>query len=237
METMATAGRRHYRALVYEHPDFVPYFRHATPIAEIGRLRIGSRPASRRNSNRIEDLRAIPWVFSWMQSRHTLPGWYGLGTGIEAFLQPADQDDNPQQYAERLALLRTMFRQWPFFQVLLDNAQMMLAKADMHIASRYASLVPDQAVAREVFGIIQAEYERTVRLICLVAECDELLDNVPALKESIRGRNLYIDPLNYLQVELLGRFRATPEGPQRDAIESAILLSLNGIAAGLKNTG
>jgi phosphoenolpyruvate carboxylase len=236
LEAMAGVARQHYRALVYDHPGFLTYFRQATPIAEIGRLRIGSRPASRRNSTRIEDLRAIPWVFSWMQSRHTLPGWYGLGTALEHFVQH-DAEHGPPTPRERLAMLRTMFQEWPFFQVLLDNAQMMLAKADMHLARHYASLVDDSALAEEIHGQIAAEYARTCRLICEIAEMDEILGHQRMLQESIRRRNLYINPLNYLQVELLRRFRALPEGPERDELEAALLQSINGIAAGLKNTG
>jgi phosphoenolpyruvate carboxylase len=235
MDEMAEAARAHYRDLVYDHPNFQTYFRNATPIAEIGRLRIGSRPASRSNSNRIEDLRAIPWVFSWMQSRHTLPGWYGLGTGLEAYIQGADGDQ--QEHTRRLQMLRAMFQKWPFFQVMLDNAQMMLAKADMTIARRYAALVPDAALADEVFSIIEAEFERTRRLVCEIAEIGEILEREPVLQQSIRRRNEYIDPLNYLQIELLQRFRAAKSGPERDELEAALLASINSVAAGLKNTG
>jgi phosphoenolpyruvate carboxylase len=236
LQEMADVARQRYHSLVYDHPGFLTYFRNATPIAEIGRLRIGSRPASRRKGDRIEDLRAIPWVFSWMQSRHALPGWFGLGTGLESYsVPPAETDGQPQ--AERLAMLRIMYREWAFFQMLIDNAQMMLAKADMHIARRYADLVPDQALADEIFGQINDEFQRTRRMICAVAEIDEILDRDKLLQESLKRRNLYIDPLNYLQVELLRRFRATKPGPASEAIEAALLLSINGIAAGLKNTG
>jgi phosphoenolpyruvate carboxylase len=170
-----------------------------------------------------------------MQSRHTLPGWYGLGTGLEMFVTLAGQADGQQP--ERLEMLRTMYRQWPFFQMLIDNAQMMLAKADMHIARRYADLVPDQALADEIFAHINAEHERSCRLICALAEIDNILDRDKALQESIKRRSLYIDPLNYLQVELLSRFRSAQTDAEREDIEAAILLSINGIAAGLKNTG
>jgi phosphoenolpyruvate carboxylase len=236
LEAMAGVARQHYRALVYDHPGFLSYFRQATPIAEIGRLRIGSRPASRRNSTRIEDLRAIPWVFSWMQSRHTLPGWYGLGAALEHFVEHGTPHSPPTPH-ERMTMLHTMWQEWPFFQVLIDNAQMMLAKADMHLARHYASLVDDGALAEEIHGQIATEYERTCRLICAIAEMDELLGNQRALQQSIQRRNLHINPLNYLQVELLRRFRALPEGAERDDLESALLQSINGIAAGLKNTG
>lgn len=248
MEVMSAVARQRYRGLIYDHPGFITYFRNATPIAEIGRLRIGSRPASRRNSNRIEDLRAIPWVFSWMQSRHMLPGWYGLGAALEHFVyQGNGQADGagsgaagtapsgPQ--AERLRMLRTMFRQWPFFQVLIDNAQMMLAKADMQIARHYAGLVPDEPLAKEIYGHIAEEYARTCRMICSVAEIGAVLDNLPTLQQSIARRNVYMNPLNYLQVELLRRFRANPVGQESTDIEAAILVSINSLAAGLKNTG
>lgn len=229
LEWMAAASRRAYRALVYEHPDFLPFYRAATPIAEISRLQIGSRPASRTNSGRIEDLRAIPWVFSWMQSRYTLPGWYGLGTAMEQFVA-----ERPDQHLE---LLRTMYREWPFFRTMIDSAQMILCKADMHIAEQYATLVPDERIAREVFAVIRAEYERTCRMIFDTAQISELLAETPVLQRSIARRNPYIDPMSYIQIELLRRLRADPHGPDHTALEDEILLSISGIAAGLKNTG
>ena len=218
-----------YRALVYEDPTFLQYFRAATPIAEIGRLNLGSRPASRKASTRIEDLRAIPWVFAWMQSRHTLPGWYGLGHALDAF----EQAGGP----EALALLQTMYEAWPFFRTMLDSAQMILGKADLHIAARYAELVPDQDVARAIFGRIEAEHARSTTMIARVAGAAEILDYAPVLKRSIALRNPYVDPMSYLQVELLERLRAAPDGPDHAALEDAIMLSISGIAAGLKNTG
>ncbi len=236
MEEMATTAREHYRALIYENPDFLTYFRSATPVAEIGRLRIGSRPASRRQSNRIEDLRAIPWVFSWMQSRHTLPGWYGLGSGLAHYICGSLEPDAAPDPA-RLAVVQAMFNGWLFFRVLIDNAQMMLAKADMQIARRYASLMPDPQAAATIYQAIAAEHARTSRMICLVAHMDQILDNARTLQQSIRRRNLYIDPLNHLQIELLRRFRAAPDPDAEPELELAILSSINGIAAGLKNTG
>jgi phosphoenolpyruvate carboxylase len=230
LEQLAELARGHYRGLVYESPAFMPYFRTATPIAEISRLNIGSRPASRKNSDRIEDLRAIPWVFSWMQSRHTIPGWYGLGFALESFVQQPGSED-------RLALLQEMYQRWAFFRSAIDNAQTILGKADLHIAERYAALVPEPAVAEAVFGAISAEYERTTRMICQVARIDRLLSNNPVLQNAIARRNPYIDPLSYMQVELLRRLRADPDGPERVAIEDAILMSISGIAAGLLNTG
>ncbi|GAB4435399.1 MAG: phosphoenolpyruvate carboxylase [Chloroflexi bacterium OHK40] len=236
MEQIATAARAAYRALIYENPDFLVYFREATPINEISRLRIGSRPASRRKSDRIEDLRAIPWVFSWMQSRHTLPGWFGLGSGLAAFVEGMDgagMADAPG----RLTLLRQMYRGWPFFKTLLDNAQLIIAKADMAIARRYAELVSDQALAAAIYGAISAEYERTRTMICRVAEIAEILDAQPVLQRAIRQRNPYVDPLSYVQIELLRRLRANPDPEAQEALETAVLMSINGIAAGLKNTG
>lgn len=227
MEQMATTARTVYRRLVYEDPDFLTYFRSATPVAEFNRLRIGSRPVSRRQSDRIEDLRAIPWVFSWMQSRHTIPGWFGLGSALAQF---AEADPN------HLHLLRAMYRHWPFFTTLLDNAQMIMLKADMGIARRYAELVTDQAIAERIFQQIEAEFHRTGRMICQITEYNDLLDNQPVLQRAIRQRNPYIDPLSYVQIELLRRLRAAPPEAQGD-LETVLLMSINGIAAGLKNTG
>jgi phosphoenolpyruvate carboxylase len=229
MEQIAEAGRAAYRGLIYERAEFLTYFRAATPIAEISRLRIGSRPASRRKSDRIEDLRAIPWVFSWMQSRHTLPGWFGLGSALEAFVR-----ERPD---EHLARLRQMYRSWPFFKTLLDNAQLIIAKADMGIARRYAELVGDQAVAEAMFGAIAAEHERTRAMICAVAEIEEVLDGQPVLQRAIRQRNPYVDPLSYIQIDLLRRLRCCDDADEQGELETAVLMSINGIAAGLKNTG
>jgi phosphoenolpyruvate carboxylase len=246
LEQLATSAREHYRALVYEQPEFGPYFRTATPIAEISRLNIGSRPASRRNSDRIEDLRAIPWVFSWMQSRHTLPGWYGLGYALEAFVGEEEEkrrrgeEENGAaglSSSKQMELLQQMYTDWPFFTTVIDNAQMILGKADLNIAELYAELVPDPAVAETVFNAISEEYERTTRMICRVARIDALLATSPVLQTAITRRNPYIDPLSYIQVELLRRLRANPDGPDHTQLEDAILLSISGIAAGLMNTG
>ena len=218
-----------YRALVYDDPRFVDYFYEATPIAEIVRLNIGSRPASRKSTRRVEDLRAIPWVFAWMQSRHTLPGWYGLGAALEHFVE--------QRGEQGLALLRRMYREWPFVTTMIDNAQMILAKADMRIARSYAALVTDRELGDAIFGQIAAEYDRTVRSVLLVTEQEQLLDNTPILQLSIDRRNPYIDPLSAIQVELLRRLRAMPDEAHPEDLRAAVLQSINGIAAGLKNTG
>jgi len=245
LEQLADISRRHYRALVYENPNFLPYFHTATPIAEISRLKIGSRPASRKNSGRIEDLRAIPWDFSWMQSRHTLPGWYGLGYALETFVAgdgwlvtgAASDESHRDTRHSSLVTLQDMYANWPFFRTMIDSAQMILGKADLHVAERYAELTPDPEVAREIFGAVKDEYVRTCRLISQVAQVDNLLDGSPVLQKSIARRNPYIDPMSYVQVELLRRLRADPEGLEHLALEDAILLSISGIAAGLKNTG
>ncbi|GAC1542485.1 MAG: phosphoenolpyruvate carboxylase [Herpetosiphon sp.] len=225
---MADLSAAAYRALVYENPHFTDYFHAATPVTEITRLHIGSRPASRTATGKIEDLRAIPWVFAWMQSRHTLPGWYGLGTALDEILQ--------RHGTAGLPTLQSMYAQWPFFGTLLDNAQMILAKADMRIARSYADLLPDHEMARTIFGIIEHEYHLTIGHILAVTEQGSLLERAPTLRRSIEQRNPYIDPLSAIQVELLRRLRATSD-TDVDALRDAVLLSINGIAAGLKNTG
>ncbi|MDP9379937.1 MAG: phosphoenolpyruvate carboxylase [Chloroflexota bacterium] len=230
-ELSATAMEA-YRSLVYETPEFASYFREATPISEIRLLPIASRPASRQASLEIEDLRAIPWVFSWMQSRHTLPGWYGLGTALERY---AGEEE------ERLGLLRQMYEEWPFFRSTLDNAQMILAKADIHVAGIYAGLVSDSQVVERVWPRLHDEYERTKEWVVRVAGLGQLLDNTPVLQRSIRLRNPYVDPLSYIQVALLRKLRALPAGnghdTERQALLDTVFLSINGIAAGLQNTG
>jgi len=237
MEALSETAFRAYRALVYDDPDFVRFFQETTPIGELSQLNIGSRPPKRTASDRIEDLRAIPWVFSWMQSRYTLPGWYGLGVAMAQYVA---------QSPEHLTRIQAMYREWTFFTTMLDNAQMSLAKADMDIAARYAGLVKDQAMGQRLFAKIREEYDRCVAVLCQVTGQEALLDNSPVLQKSIRLRNPYVDPLSYLQVELLRRLRALPPSePDEDAelhqqrrdLRAAVLLSINGVAAGLKNTG
>jgi phosphoenolpyruvate carboxylase len=166
-----------------------------------------------------------------MQSRHTLPGWYGLGYALEQFVAAGEP------HSDRLALLQGMYSDWPFFRTVIDNAQMILGKADLTIAERYAELSPDPQVAASVFGLIRAENERTTRMICQVAQIPRLLDTMPVLRTAIDRRNPYIDPLSFIQVELLRRLRADPDGPNHNELEDAILLSISGLAAGLMNTG
>jgi phosphoenolpyruvate carboxylase len=228
LEKLAVTSYKVYRGLIYDHPRFLEYFSAATPINEISQHRIASRPASRSAKRSIDDLRAIPWVFSWMQSRHTIQGWFGIGAAIEEFLKTDPQG---------LATLQEMYSQWPFFQRLLDNAQMILSKADIDIARRYAELVPDKDLGREIFGRIEAEYIRTVGVICQVSQIRELLEREPVLSHSIKLRNPYIDPLSFIQIELLRRARSNPSEEEKAHLEDAILLTINGIAAGLKNTG
>ncbi|MBA3943982.1 MAG: phosphoenolpyruvate carboxylase [Herpetosiphonaceae bacterium] len=227
-DELADTSATVYRGLVYDHPRFLEYFHSATPITEIARLNIGSRPSSRGGSGRIEDLRAIPWVFAWMQSRHTLPGWYGLGSALTGY--------RDQHGADGRALLQEMYREWPFFRTLLDNAQMILAKADMRIARSYAALVEDHDLANEIWGRIEDEFELTTTAILEITGQAQLLDNAPTLQLSIERRNPYIDPLSVIQVELLCRLRAASD-EDVEALREAVLLSINGIAAGLKNTG
>jgi phosphoenolpyruvate carboxylase len=218
-----------YRALVYETPDFPAFFRAATPIAEIAELNLGSRPASRKPSQRIEDLRAIPWVFSWSQCRVSLPGWYGFGSGVEAWL-----DENADERETRVALLAEMHARWPFFRSMLSNMSMVLAKTDFAIASRYADLVPDAASREAIFSRLSAEHERSVRWVLAISGKSRLLEDNPTLERSIRNRFPYLDPLNHMQVELLRRYRG---GQTDERTRRGIHLTINGLAAGLRNSG
>ena len=225
VEELASIAFRAYRALVKETPGFLEYFRASTPIAEIADLNIGSRPAARRHTSRLEDLRAIPWVFSWSQCRLMLPGWYGFGTAVELWLA------RPGASVEAL---RAMHERWAFFRSVLSNMDMVLAKSDLAIASRYAELVPDEALRRQVFGEISSEWHRTRRALGAITGRDELLADNPTLARSIRNRFPYLDPLNHLQVELLRRYRA---GDTDARTKRAIHLTINGVAAGLRNSG
>ncbi len=219
-----------YRALVYETPGFTEYFFSATPIREIAELNIGSRPASRKASQKIEDLRAIPWGFSWGQCRLTLPGWYGFGSAIHTFLNQA----GTKTHKERLALLQKMYRQWPFFNTLLSNMDMVMAKSDLALASRYAELVGDARLRKRVFTAIEAEWHSTAHALAQITGDKHRLANNAALQRSIRHRFPYIDPLHHLQVELVRRYRA---GRADERVQRGIHISINGIAAGLRNTG
>jgi phosphoenolpyruvate carboxylase len=223
-----------YRKLVYDTPRFAEFFFSATPIREIAELNIGSRPASRKPSQKIEDLRAIPWGFSWGQCRLTLPGWYGFGSAVEAFVQR----DGAKGEAKQKALLQQMVQQWPFFTALLSNMDMVLAKSDLALASRYAEMVEDKRLRNQVFGAIEAEWHRTADALALITGEQQRLVNNAALRRSIRHRFPYIDPLHHLQVELVRRYRAGKRDADRDdKVKRGIHISINGIAAGLRNTG
>ena len=229
---ISEASMAAYRALVYETAGFTDYFFSATPIREIAELNIGSRPASRKASRAIEDLRAIPWSFSWGQCRVALPGWYGFGLGIEAFLGAGTER------AARLALLRRMAKQWPFFATLISNLDMVIAKSDMAIAARYAELAEDRKVGRKIFARIEAEWERTSTALTLITGERNRLAGNPSLARSIEHRFPYLDPLNHLQVELMRRYRASRKNdPGLGRVQTGIHISINGLAAGLRNTG
>jgi len=226
MEELSEHAYRAYRALIYQTPGFVDFFRTATPIREIADLHVGSRPASRTASDRIEDLRAIPWVFSWSLARVMLPGWFGFGAAVEQFLASHSEPG--------MGLLREMYRHWPFFRALLSNMDMVLAKSDIHIASRYAELVTDAQLREVIFSRIRSEIDASIGHLLDITEQRELLESNPFLARSFRNRVAYIDPLNHLQVEALRRYRA---GNTDDNTKRTILLTMNGIAAGLRNSG
>jgi phosphoenolpyruvate carboxylase len=219
-----------YRALVYETPGFTEYFFESTPIREIAELNIGSRPASRKASQKIEDLRAIPWGFSWGQCRLTLPGWYGFGSAVQQFLQ----EEGAESTQDRRKLLQKMERDWPFFRTLLSNMDMVMAKSDLALASRYSELVTNVRLRKKIFTAIEAEWHRTADALALITGNKQRLAHNAALQRSIRHRFPYIDPLHHLQVELVRRYRA---GQADERVQRGIHISINGIAAGLRNTG
>ncbi|WP_128594514.1 phosphoenolpyruvate carboxylase, partial [Paraburkholderia kirstenboschensis] len=235
MQQLSDAAMASYRALVYETPGFKEYFFESTPISEIAELNIGSRPASRKlqdpKQRKIEDLRAIPWGFSWGQCRLLLTGWYGFGSAVAAYLDGAPSD---AERGRRLAQLKKMHKSWPFFSTLLSNMDMVLAKTDLAVASRYAALVTDKKLRKHVFERIVAEWERTSKVLSEITGKSERLAENPLLARSIKNRFPYLDPLNHLQVELLKRYRA---GDTNARVRRGIHLSINGIAAGLRNTG
>ena len=229
--TLSSSSMAAYRALVYETPGFTEYFYQATPIREIAELNIGSRPASRKPSQKIEDLRAIPWGFSWGQCRLTLPGWYGFGSAVDNMLAGGG---TPAKRKEATQLLQKMVKEWPFFRTLLSNMDMVLAKSDLALASRYSELVTDTKLRKKIFSAIEAEWHRTVAALALITGEKHLLADNASLQRSIRHRFPYIDPLHHLQVELIRRYRA---GQADERVQRGIHISINGIAAGLRNTG
>ncbi|XEC94582.1 phosphoenolpyruvate carboxylase [Paenibacillus tarimensis] len=218
-----------YQDLIFRDPDFLTFFKESTPLTEIGELNIGSRPSKRKNSDRFEDLRAIPWVFAWTQSRYLLPAWYAAGTALQAYVDGSE---------ERLSTLKEMYEKFPFFKSLIDNLQMALAKADLVIAKEYASLIKDGSIRERILGLIENEYALTSRMILQITGQNEILDNVPVIQESIRLRNPYVDPLSYMQVQLLTELRGlrASDGDDSELLRE-VLLTINGIAAGLRNTG
>ena len=233
MVAMSAAGFAAYKAVVHDDPEFLAFWKQATPIDEISNLKFGSRPTFRRATTSVEDLRAIPWVFSWMQSRFNFPGWFGLGSALDEVLRrgPAGKK-----------LLRAMHAEWPFFQTLIDNAQLTMHKADMGIAALYADLVDDPKIRKRIFGLLKAEFARTEAAILAVTGQRQLLAREPVLLKSVKLRNPYIDPLNYIQVEMMRRLRRAGSGTkltveEADAVRRVIELTINGISGGLKNTG
>ncbi len=223
---MAECSTKVYRGLVYGDPDFADYFHATTPVREIQRLQLGSRPSRRRESARIEDYRAIPWVFSWTQTRAVLPAWYGLGTALEAAREHHGGE-----------VLREMERDWPFFSALISNAEMACAKADLDIARRYSELYDDEVARERIWSAISDELERTVRELQHVRGEEHPLDREPVLQRTIARRNPFIDPLSFVQLELLRRLRAPDADPDDPELVRASLLTINGIAGGLRNTG
>ena len=225
VDTMSKVAERAYRGLVYETPGFIEFWESATPLDEIKRLHIGSRPSARGKSSAVDQIRAIPWVFSWMQSRFNLPGWYSLGSGLASI--------------NDLTLLQEMYDGWPFFKTLLNNTELSLLKADMEISALYVELVPDKKLADEIFNSIRSEYKRTQESVLVISRHRTLLELEPATQQAVHLRNPYVDPLNYLQVETLRRLRALPdpEGEEATALREVMALTINGIASGLRNTG
>lgn len=229
MDELAESGRKAFRRFVYETRGFVEYWQQATPINELANLPISSRPAKRRAGGGFTDVRAIPWVFSWMQSRAIIPSWYSIGTALERFCA---------EHPDGLETLREMYHQWPFFRALMENAQLDLAKADLGIAALYASLVKDDSLRHTIFEDMKAEYDRARAQVCLVLDQPELLSRSPVMQRSIERRNPYVDPLNFIQVDLLRRLRAMrPDDPAYAPTLQTILATINGVAAGMKVTG
>jgi phosphoenolpyruvate carboxylase len=229
MDELAAISYRAYRDLIYETPELLVYWSQATPMDEISQMRIGSRPSRRVGAATFDSLRAIPWGFSWMQCRHVLPGWFGVGDALTEF------GDAPA----RLALLQEMYREWLFFRNLLDNSQVSMAQADMGIARLYAGLVEDTRVRDLIFNRVVTAFEGTRAAVLQTTAQRQLLDNDPVLQRAVLRRNPYIDPLNFIQVSLLRRLRALPglDSAEAEAIRDTIFLTINGIASGLKNTG
>jgi phosphoenolpyruvate carboxylase len=229
LDEVATLAQRAYADLVHETPGFVEYFKASTPVSEIGSLNIGSRPTSRKPTESISDLRAIPWVLAWSQSRVMLPGWYGTGSGFERWIAAG-----PEGEADRVATLHDLYQRWPFFAGVLSNMAQVLAKSDLGLAAHYAELVADESLRRRVFDKIVDEHRRTIAMHKLITGQDDLLADNPALARSVFNRFPYLEPLNHLQVELLRRYRS---GDDDELVQRGILLTMNGLASALRNSG
>jgi phosphoenolpyruvate carboxylase len=229
LDEVAVLAHRAYAELVHETPGFVEYFMASTPVSEIGSLNIGSRPTSRKPTASIADLRAIPWVLAWSQSRVMLPGWYGTGTAFERWIGAG-----PESEAARVETLHELYQRWPFFRSVLSNLAQVLAKSDLGLAARYAELVADEALRHRVFGMIVDEHRRTIAMHKLITGQDDLLADNPALARSVFNRFPYLEPLNHLQVELLRRYRS---GDDDELVQRGILLTMNGLASALRNSG
>ncbi|MGZ5392538.1 MAG: phosphoenolpyruvate carboxylase [Mycobacterium sp.] len=225
LDDLAARAQRAYSELVHDTPGFVEYFKESTPVSEIGALNIGSRPTSRKPTTAISDLRAIPWVLAWSQSRVMLPGWYGTGAAFEQWINEGDG---------RLEVLRDLYRRWPFFRTVLSNMAQVMAKSDMGLAAHYSELVSDEQLRRRVFDKIVAEHTRTIRMHKLITGQDDLLADNPALARSVFNRFPYLEPLNHLQVELLRRYRS---GDDDELVQRGILLTMSGLATALRNSG
>jgi phosphoenolpyruvate carboxylase len=225
MEQMSADAFQFYRQNIADNPDILPYFEQATPVNELENARLGSRPARRSASRNLEELRAIPWVFGWMQSRHALPAWFGVGHALERF---ANQGSHQEQ------LLQDMFSSFALFNDLIRNVELAMSKADLAIAKLYASLVRDEALRDRVWRIITEEFERTRQILLVVKQQEKLLEKNPVLSRSIRLRNPYVDPMSLIQVDLLRRKQS---GDQSEELNYALAATINGIAAGLHNTG
>ncbi len=228
MDRLARLSFDAYQRLVYHTPEFTEYFWQATPIDLVEHLRLGSRPSRRQQTADIRQLRAIPWVFAWTQSRHLLSSWYGVGHALDEF---------ERQETGGLASLRDMHQHWPFFRTLIDNAELSLAKTDLGIAAQYAALVHSRSVRETVFGLIRQEYDRSVAAVLKIARRRELLENQPVLAQSIQRRNPFVDPLNHLQIRFLARWRKAGETHRTETLRRLLALTVHGIAFGMKSTG
>lgn len=228
IEKISEHSLKKYQGLVFGDPDFLTYFKQTTPLNELRELNIGSRPMSRKGSEKFEDLRAIPWVFAWTQSRQMIPAWYAAGTG---FAKLVEEDES------HMDTLKEMYQNWPFFRSTVNNLQLALMKADLMTAKEYVNLVEDKEIGDRIFGDISSEYDRTKQMLLQISDSKELLDLSPNIQGSIYRRNPYVDPMNFLQVDLIQKLRATEEEEHTEELLTEVLLTISGVAAGLLNTG